>query len=235
MSPEQAKAAIAVLDDQSIPLNDRYPGFKSIDEDVIAKTMAESPEAAQMYMGLKMIGRKVMPLASADQAQHWIGSIIAALSDLSPVVSIPAIKATIHKPISAHWDIETKIRESVGEFESRHWLARHRLELFLRQIKTASEPKLPPPPPLTLEDWEQFNLQMRSSGLDSRYFADEDEVRPLEPDEPDPADDIEPGKYAQPPPKPMVMKAKPERGLSPAETQRRAKKLIDEFEKDEKS
>lgn len=151
-------AALAQVDAWMVPLKERDRRFDLIDPAAIAKAISENDETRQMVEAVKMIGRKIRPDFSKEQATHWVAAVVASLTDLPPFVAVQACKAALHIPFEFPGQVEKGIRDEAVKVEARYRLARLRLQNLMREIREAARPKLPPAEvkPMDDDDWRKL-------------------------------------------------------------------------------
>ena len=127
------------------PLNRVYPALRHHGGSM-ADALA-SPECQELSDALGMIGRKVRPDFSEDQAVNWIGAMVLALADLPASTAIKATREALHKPVEFLGSVEQLIRAQADIIAERH----RRALRNLRELQDALERGLKPPAP-KLED-----------------------------------------------------------------------------------
>lgn len=123
------------------PLNARYPALRHHGGSM-AEALA-SAECQELAEALKMIGRKVRPDFSPDQAMNWVGALVLALSDLPASTAIKATREALHKPVEFLASVEQLIRTQADIITERH----RRALRNLRELQDAIERGLKPPVP----------------------------------------------------------------------------------------
>lgn len=191
---QQCADAIAMYREQLVPVTDHCPDLLSLDEKKVAKALQENKFAHEIAHGLKMLGRKVMPTASKEQVQHWLAAVTTSLCGLPGPVAVAAVKAARVSDTPPRFapEIEPLVRKCAMDVQNRYDIAIWRLKYLRDELYNIENPpiSLPPPPKGTLEQWTQFNEDMRAMGFKLRYFEGEDKVRDLLEDEDDPAPDF---------------------------------------------
>ena len=72
---QTATQAIDEIESNLVPLNEIDRRFKSLNNADLEAALADSPQAHFIFQALKMIGRKIRPDFSADQATHWTAAM----------------------------------------------------------------------------------------------------------------------------------------------------------------
>lgn len=233
---QQCDEALALYDRQLVPVVEGCPELLSLDEQKVAAALAKNQYAKGIAAGLKMLGRKVMPTASADQVQHWLAAVAVSLCQLPGPVALAAVKAARISPTPPRFapEIEPLVLECAKEAQARYDRARFRLRQLRKELDLIENPPdvLPPPPPPTPEEWDEFNANMRALGMKTRYFKDEDKCREITSDDIDPApppvaEDSEQNSGSKPK---QPLKAERDSPLSPEEFERRKAKLQKDME-----
>ena len=124
-------AAIAALRARDVPLNREEP--------------TGGKKSGVLKQALGVLGAKIAPTMSREQAEAWATAMAMALSDLPAAFSIRGAKDAIHAPMRFINEVEGVVREKAEEARVRQQAAIYRLRQFERQMKSASEPALPPP------------------------------------------------------------------------------------------
>ena len=82
----------------------------------------------QLREQLVVIGTKVRPDFSADEANRWVHAMLVALSDLAPKIAVKALKRAVHHPFEFPGQVEVKVREFASDERSRWQMAISRLK-----------------------------------------------------------------------------------------------------------
>jgi hypothetical protein len=127
---EQLQATRAALNDQLVPLAKAEPGLNG-------------PEAESIRKHLRLIGCKVRPDFSADQAEAWLGSVLVALSNLPTKCLFRASYDALHIPFQFPNEAEAKIRELAEAERERQQRAIRRLDAMQRELQGMRSPALP--------------------------------------------------------------------------------------------
>jgi hypothetical protein len=135
------EAVINAYRDGLQPLNMRYPALRHHGGSM-AEALA-STECQELAEALKMIGRKVRPDFSPDQAMNWVGALVLALSDLAASTAIKATREALHEPVEFLASVEQIIRKKADVITERH----RRALRNLRELQDAIERGLKPPVP----------------------------------------------------------------------------------------
>lgn len=177
LTAEQCSEALALYDAQLVPVVESCPDLLSLDEAKVGRALDTNLVAKQITVGLKMLGRKVMPTASEEQVHHWLAAVTVSLCGLPAVVVLQALRQARIAPDPPRFapEIEPLVRRCATEVQARYERARLRLRLHRDALERAANPPaaLPPPDPPTAEDWHEFNAMMARHGFKNRFFFGE--------------------------------------------------------------
>lgn len=168
--------ALAILDGWMVPLKDREPAGKP------------GKGTQRVAAALKMIGAKIAPTMSDEQAKVWVAAVTFALSDLPARVAIRAAEDAMHVPMRFLNEVEGVVREKAIEVSARYALARQNLERLMREM-APQPPALPAPDvvELTAEQMQQQVDEMpehlRTLGLKAGWLVEVDGVVTWNPQE----------------------------------------------------
>lgn len=154
-------AAIAALKAREVPLNGEEP--------------AGGRKAGVLKQSLGVLGVKIAPTMSQDQAEAWTTAVAMALADLPAAFSIRGAKDALHVPMKFLNEVEGVVREKAEDARVRHQAAIYRLRQFERQIRAATKPALPKPevPEMTQEAINAMPRSLLDLGLKLGHLTQE--------------------------------------------------------------
>lgn len=173
---EDVHAALAEVRRWLVPMNERDPKLAA-SVGVATAAIADHPELGELAEELKMIGRRVRPDFSEDQAVHWVGGSVLALTNLPPHVAVQAARAARHRAFSFLGDVDKAVREEAAKILARYDLTRTRLQVLLREMAKAAQPvlQLEPPKPITQDMVDAMAEPLRALGLASGALVQDEE------------------------------------------------------------
>ncbi len=171
-SPQTVDHALEEYERNMEPLAKRDRRFRSMLPEEVGAAIGDHEQSRQMLECVKMIGRKVRPDFSTDQAMQWSGALVASLTDLPAPVGVAACLDARHMPFRFPADVEIGIRECAVAAASRHDLAMSRLRALKRDIMAAGRKSLPPPKvdPLTQDEVDAMSPELQRIGIDNGYL-----------------------------------------------------------------
>lgn len=101
----------------------------------------DGTESERIIDSLRMLGMKVRPEMSSDQARSWCLALIAALSDLPSDLVRKAAAQAIHVVFAFPNEVEAKVREIAEGLVKDRMIAIRRLDLMMAEFARAMAPQ----------------------------------------------------------------------------------------------
>lgn len=127
---------------------------------------------------LRPIGAAIDPKMRPEDAKAWRKAMLLKLSNLPAETVVRAVRRAMHDPFEFFSQVETAIRKHAADITQERQVARMRLERWQRDLRRAQAPALPAPEakPITQEEVDRLNAQMRAAGLATRWRLEDGEA-----------------------------------------------------------
>jgi hypothetical protein len=120
---------------------------------------------------LRLIGMKIAPTMSVEQAENWLTSMVMALNDLPADIAVHASREAHRTPISFPNEVDRVIREKAYVLIERRKFALARLSRLWQELNRAPQPALADEHPdrneveWTVDDVREAGRHMAKLGL----------------------------------------------------------------------